>query len=102
MCAAFYRRRKHTGQTQKEACLLAQDDAEKVLVKVPEKQAGLFPQVTGFLRNVKQEMRLVHRPSWKEVRSTTLVVIVFVFLFAFYLRAIDWIFSPLDRWIFSH
>ncbi len=81
---------------------MAQDDAEKVLVKVPEKQDGLFPQVTGFLRNVKQEMRLAHRPSWKEVRSTTLVVIVFVFLFAFYLRAIDWIFSPLDRWIFSH
>ena len=40
-------------------------------------------------------------PSWEEVRSTTLVVIVFVFLFAFYLKVVDWILSPLDRWIFS-
>ena len=81
---------------------MSQDDAEKVLVKVAEKKAGLFIPIAGFLRNVKQEMKLVHRPSWEEVRSTTLVVIVFVFLFAFYLRALDWFFSPLDRWIFSH
>jgi preprotein translocase SecE subunit len=80
---------------------LSEHDAEKVLGKVAEKEADLFPQIVGFLRNVKQEMKLVSRPSWIEVRSTTGVVIVFVFLFAFYLRALDWIFSPLARWIFS-
>ena len=89
---------------------MSEHDSEKVLGKAAEKEAGLFPQIVGFLRNVKQEMKLVSRPSWKEVRSTTVVVIVFVFLFAFYLRALDWIFlralgwifSPLDRWLFTH
>jgi preprotein translocase SecE subunit len=90
------------GQTRKEACLLSEHDAEKVSGKAAEKEANLFPQIVGFLRNVKKEMKLVSRPSWKEVRSTTVVVIIFVFLFAFYLRGLDWIFSPLDRWLFSH
>jgi preprotein translocase SecE subunit len=81
---------------------LSEHDAEKVLGKAAEKEADLFPQIVGFLRSVKQEMKLVSRPSWKEVRSTTVVVIVFVFLFAFYLRVLDWIFSPLARWLFSH
>ena len=63
------------------------------------RQIKNFPQ---FLAKVHQEMKLVHRPSWQEVRSTTLVVIVLVFLFAFYLRALDWIFSPLNRWLFIH
>ena len=81
---------------------MSEHDAKKVLGKAAEKKAGLFPQIVGFLRNVKQEMKLVSRPSWKEVRSTTVVVIVFVFLFAFYLRALDWIFSPLAKWLFFH
>jgi preprotein translocase SecE subunit len=80
---------------------LSEQDAEKVLEKVAENDAALFPQVVGFLRSVKQEMKLVNRPSWKEVRATTLVVVVFVFLFAFYLRVLDWFFSPLDRWLVS-
>jgi preprotein translocase SecE subunit len=81
---------------------LSEHNAEEVLGKAAEKKAVMFPQIVSFLRNVKQEMKLVTRPSWREVRSTTLVVIVFVFLFAFYLRALDWIFSPLARWLFSH
>lgn len=81
---------------------MSEHDAEKLPEKSAEKEADLFPQIVSFLRNVEQEMKLVSRPSWKEVRSTTVVVIVFVFLFAFYLRALDWIFSPLDRWLFSH
>jgi preprotein translocase SecE subunit len=47
-------------------------------------------------------MKLVHHPDWRQVRSTTLVVIVFVFLFAMYLRTLDWIFSPLEHWLFAH
>jgi preprotein translocase SecE subunit len=92
-----------TGKSRKEACLLSQQDAEKTCVVTTEEKAGVVRQVKDFpefLVQVKQEMKLVHRPSWQQVRSTTLVVIVFVFLFAFYLRALDWIFSPLDRWLF--
>jgi preprotein translocase SecE subunit len=92
-----------TGKSRKEECLLSQQDAEKTRVVVTEETAGVVRQVKDFLEflaQVKQEMKLVHCPGWQEVRSTTLVVIVFVFLFAFYLRALDWIFSPLDRWLF--
>jgi preprotein translocase SecE subunit len=86
-----------TGKSRKEECLLSPEDAEEkvgLLRKVKE-----LPE---FLANVWQEMKLVYRPGWREVRSTTLVVIVFVVLFAFYFRALDWMFSPLDRWLFVH
>src|ERR1700722_8027597 len=94
-----------TGKSRKEACPLSQPDAEKKTLVITEGNAGVFGQVgrfRGFLAKVREEMKLVHRPTWQEVRSTTVVVILFVFLFAFYLRALDWIFAPLDRWIFNH
>jgi preprotein translocase subunit SecE len=47
----------------------------------------------GFLRDVRAEMRKVVTPSWKEVKSTTGVVIVAVFLFGFYFFAVDYIFK---------
>ena len=49
-------------------------------------------EFTGFLRDVRAEMRKVVTPSWKEVKSTTGVVIVAVFLFGFYFFAVDYIF----------
>jgi preprotein translocase SecE subunit len=94
-----------TGKSRKEACLLFEQDAEKTSVVTTEQKTGVGRSVKGFLEllgKVRQEMKLVHRPDWQEVRSTTLVVIAFVFLFAFYLRALDWIFSPLDRWLLNH
>jgi preprotein translocase SecE subunit len=92
-----------TGKSRKEECLLSEQDAEKTYVVMREEKAGVVRQAKDFvefLRNVRQEMKLVHCPSWQEVRSTTLVVIVFVFLFALYLRGLDLIFAPLDRWLF--
>jgi preprotein translocase SecE subunit len=93
-----------TGKSRKEACLLSQEDAEKTYVLIPRENAGAFRRVKNFfefLGKVKQEMKLVHYPNWQEVRSTTLVVIVFVSLFAAYLRALEWLFSPLDNWLLS-
>jgi preprotein translocase SecE subunit len=94
-----------TGKSRKEACPLSQPDAEKKSLVLTEGNAGVFGQVEkflGFLTKAREEMKLVHRPTWQEVRSTTIVVIFFVFLFAFYLRALDWMFAPLDRWLFNH
>jgi preprotein translocase SecE subunit len=94
-----------TGKSRKEACLLSQQDAEKTHLVIPQENAGLLRQVKGFfefLGKVQQEMKLVHHPDWQDVRSTTLVVIVFIFLFAMYLHSLDWIFSPLDQWLFGH
>ena len=43
-----------------------------------------------FLKETRQEMSKVHTPSRAEVQSTTIVVIVAVFLFAAYFFAVDW------------
>ena len=83
---------------------MSQQDAEKTCVTT-EENAGAVRRVKDFfqfLGKVKQEMKLVHHPDWQQVRSMTLIVIVFVFLFAIYLRTVDWIFSPLEHWLFAH
>lgn len=101
---ACYLLTQTTGKSRKEECLLPQQDAEKTCAVNTEEEAGLLRRVKGFpafLATVQQEMKLVHSPSWQQVRSTTLVVIAFVFLVALYLHALDWAFSALDRWLFT-
>ena len=48
-----------------------------------------WERVVGFIGNVRNEMRKVSSPSMKEVRSTTAVVIITVFLFAAYFEVVD-------------
>ncbi len=43
----------------------------------------------NFLQDVRTEMKKVTSPSMKEVRATTAVVIITVFLFALYFFLID-------------
>ena len=45
----------------------------------------------SFYNDVRTEMRKVTAPSLKEVRATTTVVIITVFLFALYFGIIDFI-----------
>ena len=59
---------------------------------------GQWKEFTGFLSDVRSEMRKVVAPSWKEVKATTSVVIVAVFIFGVYFFLVDWIFAlGLDR-----
>ena len=44
-----------------------------------------------FYNDVRSEMRKVTAPSLKEVRATTTVVVITVFLFALYFAVIDFI-----------
>jgi preprotein translocase subunit SecE len=46
-------------------------------------------RVKSFYNDIRTEMRKVTSPSRKEVQATTLVVLVAVFLFAFYFWAVD-------------
>ena len=46
-------------------------------------------QVKTFYNDVRTEMRKVTTPSLKEVRATTTVVIITVFLFGVYFWAVD-------------
>lgn len=50
---------------------------------------GIFTRSMDFLKDVRSEMRKVVTPSWKEVRSTTTVVIVTVFAFAAFFYVVD-------------
>ena len=50
---------------------------------------SVFSDFTGFLRDVRAEMRKVVTPTPKEVRVTTSVVIVAVFLFGLYFFLVD-------------
>jgi preprotein translocase subunit SecE len=51
--------------------------------------------VKNYFEELQAEMRRVTWPSWKQVRATTLVVIVAVFAFAAYFAVIDEIFASL-------
>jgi preprotein translocase subunit SecE len=42
-----------------------------------------------FLKDTREEMRKVNTPTWPEVQSTTIVVVVTVFLFAAYFELVD-------------
>ncbi len=54
---------------------------------------GKWSELTGFLRDVRAEMRKVVWPSWKEVKVTTGVVIVATFLFGLFFFIVDSIFN---------
>ena len=54
---------------------------------------GKWQEFTGFLRDVRAEMRKVVAPTWKEVKTTTGVVIVAVFLFGAFFFVTDGIFQ---------
>jgi preprotein translocase subunit SecE len=42
-----------------------------------------------FLKDTREEMRKVHTPTRAQVQSTTIVVVVTVFLFAAYFELVD-------------
>ena len=56
--------------------------------------SGLITRASDFLKDVRSEMRKVVTPTWAEVQSTTIVVLVTVFAFAGFFYVVD---SVLDR-----
>ena len=54
---------------------------------------GQWKEFTGFLSDVRSEMRKVVAPSWKEVKATTTVVIIAVFIFGLFFFVVDTIFQ---------
>jgi preprotein translocase subunit SecE len=62
-----------------------------------------FPSRTrGFFSDVRNEVRKVTFPNMKEVRATTIVVIITVFVFAFYFWLIDLGLTPAMQWVLNH
>ena len=57
--------------------------------------------VKNYFEELQTEMRRVTWPSWKQVRATTVVVIIAVFAFAAYFAVIDQIFLSLINKLFN-
>jgi preprotein translocase subunit SecE len=69
--------------------------AKAAVIESNEEVTGIQRAASGperllqFLKDTRQEMRKVNTPSRASVQSTTVVVIVTVFLFAAYFYAVD-------------
>ena len=59
-------------------------------------------RIKTFYSDVRTEMRKVTSPSFKEVQATTTVVVITVFLFAFYFAVVDTSFSTACRLLFNY
>ena len=55
-----------------------------------------------FYNDVRTEMRKVTAPSWKEVRATTTVVVITVFIFALYFAVIDYFIQSGVTYLFNY
>ncbi len=65
-------------------------------------RASSWPtDIKNYFEELQTEMKRVTWPSWKQVRATTLVVIIAVFAFAAYFAVIDEIFLSLINKLFS-
>lgn len=54
-------------------------------------RVGSWPKrMKDYFGELRNEMRRVTWPNWKQVRATTAVVIVAVFAFAAYFFVVDW------------
>ena len=59
-------------------------------------------RIKAFYNDVRTETRKVTAPSLKEVRGTTMVVIITVFIFALYFGVIDYIIQHGVTALFSY
>jgi preprotein translocase SecE subunit len=66
-----------------------------------EAKGSLLRAIRLYVDSVRTEMRLVSWPTWKQVRSTTFVVIFFAFAMAAFLTVIGWIGESFDRLLFG-
>jgi len=79
------------------------------IAQAPENDGGNFIQrasawpagVKSYFEELQTEMKRVTWPSWKQVRATTIVVIIAVFAFAAYFAVIDEIFLSLINKLFN-
>jgi preprotein translocase subunit SecE len=67
----------------------------------PQRAASWPARVKNYFEELQMEMRKVTWPSWKQVRSTTAVVIAFVFLISAYFFVVDNIISRIINKLFD-
>ena len=82
--------------------------AKTIAVTEQTSNTGIQQLKTGparlaeFLRDVRSEMRKVISPSREEVQSTTIVVLITVFIFAAYFFVVDYFIGGAIEYILTH
>ena len=66
-----------------------------------QRAAGWPARTKEYIAELQMEMRRVTWPNWKQVRATTSVVLVAVFLFAAYFMVVDWAVNGIVTKIFN-
>ena len=80
---------------------VATTDHEQTNTAIAQVTAG--PQkLVEFLKETRQEMHKVVTPTRDEVRNTTIVVLVSVFLFAAYFEVVDLVLGRAIDQVFLH
>ncbi|HLJ45684.1 MAG TPA: preprotein translocase subunit SecE [Bryobacteraceae bacterium] len=64
-------------------------DDENNQQSLVQRASGWPAQVRDYITELQMEMRRVTWPSWKQVRATTIVVLLSVFAFAAYFYVVD-------------
>ena len=71
---------------------MSQDKASRE-ISARDKQAGTavspIDRFRRYVEDIRLEMKPVSWPSWKEVRSTTFIVLFFTFAMAAFFKVID-------------
>jgi preprotein translocase subunit SecE len=66
-------------------------------------QIKAWPErIRSFYNDVRSEMRKVTAPSFKEVRATTTVVVITVFIFGLYFAVIDYFIQNGVSYLFNY
>ena len=60
-----------------------------------------WTRLKTFFSDVRSELKRTSWPSWIEVRGTTTVVIVTVFVFALFLFLVDAVLSRMFTWVMT-
>ena len=63
---------------------------------------GWPERIRSFYNDVRTEMRKVTAPTWKEVRATSTVVVITVFIFGLYFFIIDRIIQSGVTYLFNY
>jgi preprotein translocase SecE subunit len=66
-----------------------------------QKIKDFFKGIVEFLRDTRKELHNVSWPGRRELVSTTVVVIVAVFFFGFFLWAVDLVVSPTMNYVIN-
>ena len=81
---------------------MSEENVEKPYPNPAKKELRILQsmkQAPEFVASVREEMKLVDRPTWQEVRSTTVIVVVFFCLFVLYFNLLGRLLTFLGRWL---